>query len=661
MQHSTNCNQCYKFETKTDLYPATTEDLERASRQGTILSIEVNGVQYGKGRIGYNPFHLRFGPYEIRVDEFDTVTILAIVGAALFLVVLIAIILRYLCNRKSKQASGKKRYRGYREGAMSARLIDDASEETGEYEDLEDEFQHKSQVIEEQEQELNYLQAQITASKSIIDQKDKKLEEIHVLEEKLEEENLVIEEQEQELNCLQAQIDASKSVIEEQKEKEKEIEIEKLLDLEDEVQQKDQLIAFLDQREKEKEVENEKLRHLEEEIKLKNQLLEEHDQELNFMQAQIEASKSFLDQTEKENETENEKVLRLENEVQLEDQEQEMGDMQSQIDSETTIDDSQGEWSIESPDSLEPEDAEGSELSSDEELQSPSQDQEEYSADSIAGEKDNGLPAQLPPPAVDSDGNEHPLASEGAETPKAAPHAQEGPYDDQEEDDEVKEVVPNANASRALPKSDTGDAVLCEEPLVEVQSLPCSKSGDEDAPSSARCGGNDNTAFHINGEDEVPSPKEARNVIQPQPLPATSSDEDVSMPEETDKAEAEPQIQNEVLEDANSSPEREVSASSEDDSLGQQASLGQGLFAMDRAIESPADGKPDTPNPPPTSSEMAGKVELMNHSSLVDGSMVQSACGDKEERLDDCDDMQDSEGESHDVKSSKANNMFDLI
>jgi hypothetical protein len=44
-----NCNQCYKFETKTDMEPATSDDLDRASAQGTILAIRVNGTVYGSG------------------------------------------------------------------------------------------------------------------------------------------------------------------------------------------------------------------------------------------------------------------------------------------------------------------------------------------------------------------------------------------------------------------------------------------------------------------------------------------------------------------------------------------------------------------------------------------------------------------------------------
>jgi len=44
--------KCYKFEVKTDLEPAETEDLVRASKQGTILRIKVNGRVYGSGGFG---------------------------------------------------------------------------------------------------------------------------------------------------------------------------------------------------------------------------------------------------------------------------------------------------------------------------------------------------------------------------------------------------------------------------------------------------------------------------------------------------------------------------------------------------------------------------------------------------------------------------------
>lgn len=45
----TNCNQCYKFQSKTYWEVADAADLRLASRQGTILDIRVDGKRYGKG------------------------------------------------------------------------------------------------------------------------------------------------------------------------------------------------------------------------------------------------------------------------------------------------------------------------------------------------------------------------------------------------------------------------------------------------------------------------------------------------------------------------------------------------------------------------------------------------------------------------------------
>jgi len=44
-----NCNQCYKFESQTDMEQASTDDLELATEQGTILAVTVDGVMYGSG------------------------------------------------------------------------------------------------------------------------------------------------------------------------------------------------------------------------------------------------------------------------------------------------------------------------------------------------------------------------------------------------------------------------------------------------------------------------------------------------------------------------------------------------------------------------------------------------------------------------------------
>lgn len=44
-----NCNQCYKFQSQTNMEPASTDDLVRATAQGTMLGIQVDGTRYGEG------------------------------------------------------------------------------------------------------------------------------------------------------------------------------------------------------------------------------------------------------------------------------------------------------------------------------------------------------------------------------------------------------------------------------------------------------------------------------------------------------------------------------------------------------------------------------------------------------------------------------------
>eukprot|EP00546_Thalassionema_frauenfeldii_P002251 CAMPEP_0178936684 /NCGR_PEP_ID=MMETSP0786-20121207/25318_1 /TAXON_ID=186022 /ORGANISM="Thalassionema frauenfeldii, Strain CCMP 1798" /LENGTH=439 /DNA_ID=CAMNT_0020615131 /DNA_START=64 /DNA_END=1383 /DNA_ORIENTATION=+ len=67
-----NCNQCYKFETHTDYEQASTYDLARASKQGTILRIKVDGVIYGEG--GYT------SEADFLASTFSDVLFFAVVG-----------------------------------------------------------------------------------------------------------------------------------------------------------------------------------------------------------------------------------------------------------------------------------------------------------------------------------------------------------------------------------------------------------------------------------------------------------------------------------------------------------------------------------------------------------------------------------------------------
>lgn len=55
----TNCNQCYKFGSQTDMEAATLDDLRRATAQGSIVEIDVDGVLYGgSGSAHYDAFSL---------------------------------------------------------------------------------------------------------------------------------------------------------------------------------------------------------------------------------------------------------------------------------------------------------------------------------------------------------------------------------------------------------------------------------------------------------------------------------------------------------------------------------------------------------------------------------------------------------------------------
>lgn len=50
-----SCNQCFKFETHTDMEVASSSDLATASKQGTIMAIlYTDGTWYGSGTIGSN-------------------------------------------------------------------------------------------------------------------------------------------------------------------------------------------------------------------------------------------------------------------------------------------------------------------------------------------------------------------------------------------------------------------------------------------------------------------------------------------------------------------------------------------------------------------------------------------------------------------------------
>ena len=106
-----NCNQCYKFETKTDMEPASVEDLERASKQGTILAVKVDGVVYGRGGIDWHDF------------EDDARATARILGPVLLLGILLVLGYRY--RSSILHAKRKVRSRRFQKSLREAFMEDD--------------------------------------------------------------------------------------------------------------------------------------------------------------------------------------------------------------------------------------------------------------------------------------------------------------------------------------------------------------------------------------------------------------------------------------------------------------------------------------------------------------------------------------------------------
>ena len=77
----TNVNQCYKFETKTNLKMADEDDLSTASKQGTILRIKAYDKVYGKGGYSTPMSHTVLVAYE----SFAVVATAGIVLSVLYL------------------------------------------------------------------------------------------------------------------------------------------------------------------------------------------------------------------------------------------------------------------------------------------------------------------------------------------------------------------------------------------------------------------------------------------------------------------------------------------------------------------------------------------------------------------------------------------------
>lgn len=91
-----NCNQCYKFQTQTDFELASADDLDKATKQGTILAIKVDGQHYGRG-------HYTAPGHAMRVFKKSSAILLSTVG----LLGCAFLYFKYVWSRRHKQSNGK--------------------------------------------------------------------------------------------------------------------------------------------------------------------------------------------------------------------------------------------------------------------------------------------------------------------------------------------------------------------------------------------------------------------------------------------------------------------------------------------------------------------------------------------------------------------------
>jgi hypothetical protein len=143
-----NVDQCYKFNSKTDLEPASTEDLERASRQGTILAVKVNGKIYGNGGTHWN-------------DD-DTQTLLYILLALSLLGIIVAIVVMIQVFKSAGIKNGfnrcfaRLRSRRFHSGLRKAFFDEDDDEDR-----LQAEISKRQAVIEGQQQEMEQMKLEM--------------------------------------------------------------------------------------------------------------------------------------------------------------------------------------------------------------------------------------------------------------------------------------------------------------------------------------------------------------------------------------------------------------------------------------------------------------------------------------------------------------------
>jgi hypothetical protein len=148
-----NCNQCHKFETKTSMELATTSDLERATKQGTILSIKVDGVIYGEGG-----FHA--------VDDNRAQ---ATAGVILVVMVVMAVVAA-LCVVFKKQIvrlMGRFRRRQLNAGNLKETFLESPDEVQEIFHQMQDEISRKNKLIEKQRQNLERLRLELDQERTL--------------------------------------------------------------------------------------------------------------------------------------------------------------------------------------------------------------------------------------------------------------------------------------------------------------------------------------------------------------------------------------------------------------------------------------------------------------------------------------------------------------
>jgi hypothetical protein len=136
--------------------PASTEDLERASAQGTILAVKVDGRIYGKGGIDWHD------------DDDDPKTV------ALILVLLAVLCMIFLSMRKCKCSTfhtsmaklvDRVKSRRFHHNLRKA-FFEEEDDEENEYQ-LKSELDQKQKVIEQQQQAMEQMQLEMDQEHSI--------------------------------------------------------------------------------------------------------------------------------------------------------------------------------------------------------------------------------------------------------------------------------------------------------------------------------------------------------------------------------------------------------------------------------------------------------------------------------------------------------------